>query len=277
MSKFNPLDYPISLLSPPCIEPGANVAHIPFVMTLIDLLRPRVIVDVNATDAVFYGAFCEAVRQLQLDTRCFFVKTGASEDYAQANAAVLDRFKQAQYNLYREFSEMLAADQVEGVLQDARIDLLHIGIGPFSANVSDDFESWLPRLSDRGVLVLDETNSVELSDRLRFWQKIKASAPHFEFAHEFGLGAAALGKEVPDRFRDLTEAREPEASLIREFYCRQGNALALQINHTDSTDREAEMKGKDQTIQSLTDALEARARKMDILEQQLAETSSGLD
>src|SRR4051812_24532056 len=73
---FNPLKY-ASSLTPPRYLSGSSAwgGDIPFAMTLVPLLRPRVIVELGAHRGDSYCAFCQAVDENGLATRCFAVDT----------------------------------------------------------------------------------------------------------------------------------------------------------------------------------------------------------
>jgi hypothetical protein len=71
MQKINPLDHPICITQPLRLHPFSGwLEHVPFGMFMIDLLRPKVLVELGTHVGVSYSAFCQAVKQLGLDTRC---------------------------------------------------------------------------------------------------------------------------------------------------------------------------------------------------------------
>lgn len=73
---FNPLDHPICLHRPLRLTPFSTwQEHIPFAMCLVDLLRPNVIVELGTQGGDSYCAFCQAVKELGLSTRCYAVDT----------------------------------------------------------------------------------------------------------------------------------------------------------------------------------------------------------
>ena len=64
---FNPLQYPISTRIPARYDVGtAWIGHVPFAMSLVDMLRPRLLVELGPHLSVSYCAFCEAVKELRL-------------------------------------------------------------------------------------------------------------------------------------------------------------------------------------------------------------------
>lgn len=71
---FNPLDYkiifsPVRRLS----EASFGLEYIPYMVCLAQLLRPRVFVELSAGHGDLYHAFCQAVEELKMETRCYAV------------------------------------------------------------------------------------------------------------------------------------------------------------------------------------------------------------
>jgi hypothetical protein len=101
---------------------------------------------------------------------------------------------------------------------DGSIDLLHIdGTHTFEA-VANDFNTWLPRMSDRGVVLFHDVNvnventgpaSAKFGVR-RFFDGVKGAYPHLEFDHCWGLGVLVVGKNAPPEVLELVaSSREP--------------------------------------------------------------------
>lgn len=72
---LNPLDYPVCLPYPLRLSASAWAEHVPFAMFLVDLLRPRTIVELGTFSGVSYCPFCQAVKEPGLDTGCYAVDT----------------------------------------------------------------------------------------------------------------------------------------------------------------------------------------------------------
>src|SRR5256885_15416445 len=68
---FNPMDYPLMFRRPERLsDVSAWVEHIPFAYALIQMCRPRMLVELGTQKGDSYCAFCEAISALQLPTRC---------------------------------------------------------------------------------------------------------------------------------------------------------------------------------------------------------------
>ena len=81
---FNLLDHRVYLSPPQRIAVSSWKQHVPFGMLLIDLLRPRLVVELGAHAGVSYCAFCQAVTELQLDTRCVAIDSWEGDPQAGA-------------------------------------------------------------------------------------------------------------------------------------------------------------------------------------------------
>src|SRR5262249_5839112 len=62
--------------------PSAWIEHVPFGFWLVDVLRPRRIVELGTYNGVSYSAMCQAVKTLGLATSCFAVDSWKGDEHA---------------------------------------------------------------------------------------------------------------------------------------------------------------------------------------------------
>jgi O-antigen biosynthesis protein len=231
---LNPLASPVLLAGPRRLTPGsAWHEHIPFGMFLVDLLRPRLLVELGTHHGDSYCAFCQAVLQLGLETRCYAVDTWAGDFHAGAyGSEVLADLRREHDPLYGGFSRLLQGtfDEAVGSFADGSIDLLHIdGYHTYQA-VSHDFATWLPKVSPRGVVLFHDTSVRERDYEVwRLWEELRPRYPHFEFEHGHGLGVLAVGPQTPEAARPLFGLPEAQATALRALFFELGHRLELQV------------------------------------------------
>ena len=89
-----------------------------------------------------------------------------------------------------------------------------------------DFDTWLPKLSDRGVVLLHDTNCRERDFGVwRLWDELRQAYPHFAFVHGHGLGLLAVGRGLPPPIGRLFELPPDRAVRFRQFYFRLGRQI----------------------------------------------------
>lgn len=231
--KFNPLEYPVCLEYPLWLEETAWAEHIPFAMFLVSAARPSILVELGAYRGVSYCAFCQAIKSLKLETKSYAVDTWHGDDHAgELDDYVLTDLRVHHDPLYADFSTLLQEtfDNAVSYFSENSIDLLHIdGYHTYEA-VSHDFETWLPKMSERGIVIFHDTN-VRRDDFgvWKFWEAQSAKYPNFEFLSGHGLGVLAVGEQIPDGLKFLFEIDERETRLLREFFHGLGSRIdALQ-------------------------------------------------
>jgi len=126
--------------------PSAWVEHVPFAFWLVDVLRPRTIVELGTHNGVSYSAMCQAVKSLSLATACFAVDTWKGDAHAGFYSEDVYRDLTAFHDRrYSAFSRLIRSsfDDALHYFEDDSIDLLHIdGLHTYEA-VRHDYQSWL--------------------------------------------------------------------------------------------------------------------------------------
>jgi GT2 family glycosyltransferase len=229
-----------SLLSPAYLGPQIEryigdswCMHLPFAYDLMRELAPNVFVELGVKEGESYFAFCQSAAENKINVRCYGVDSWRGD----IQTGELDPKIQAEvdaYNCrYSSFSELKAMFFVEALkdFPDASIDLLHIDGTHTYAAVKTDFESWLPKLSPKGIILFHD---VMLRDHgfgvWKLWDEI--TREHDSFLFEFGCGLGVWKKEpltTSDSpfVRRLFGANESESRDINESYVNAAAALAL--------------------------------------------------
>lgn len=166
--------------------------HVPFAQALVALARPRLVVELGVHKGDSYRAFTSAMARYEVDGRAFGVDTWQGDEHAgnyDGNAIL--REVSERNAPYAAFSQLLQKtfDEAATDFADGSIDLLHIdGLHTYEA-VRHDFETWRPKLSERGIALFHDT-VVRRDDFgvFRFWDEVKDSWPSFNFRHSNGLG-----------------------------------------------------------------------------------------
>ncbi len=204
-------------------KPSAWVGHIPFAHWLVCAARPRLIVELGTHNGVSYSAFCAAVKRTGSSSRCFAVDTWQGDAHAGHYAEdIFNELKRFHDEHYCGFSTMLRMtfDEAVGRFDDASIDILHIdGLHTYDA-VRHDFETWLPKLSDRAVVLFHDTaEHREDFGVWHLWEDIRGHYPSFEFLHSYGLGVLCVGRAAPEPVLRLCATTAPEdVAKIRERF-----------------------------------------------------------
>lgn len=279
---FEPFSYPIALEHPLRLAPSGWLLHVPFGMALIDIVQPRVLVELGTHHGVSYCAFCQAVQTLGTDTTCVAVDTWQGD--AQAGfygPEVLADLKAHHDPLYSDFSTLMHSsfDDAAAHFDDDSIDLLHIdGLHTYDA-VKHDFEHWLPKLSQRGVVLFHDITERQGDFGVwRLWEELSRRYPSFALEHGHGLGLILVGDESPGSLALLLDATDDERDQIARYFRRIAERLQLQFQIDEATRSLATQRAananaiaaKDRELTAKDGALAAKDQELAAKDQALA-------
>ena len=222
-------------------DAGDWALHIPFALWLMETCRPGIVVEDPGTTGDSYFAFCQAAAKLGLGTRCHAV------DYSSLHPEVPGRniskgvldFNQEKYG---SFSSILNASdgRVQSRFADRSVDILHLDGFNFPGQLGEVFKSWLPKLSDKAVLLLHNIMNPDMnSGVVRLWRELRSQYPGYSFSHGRGLGVMGIGPDQPGDLRDLLEGR-PEfyPDEARRFFSFLGKGVSSRGRGLNRSNRE---------------------------------------
>jgi Methyltransferase domain len=106
--QFNPLNFSLCLMQPRRLKITAWSEHIPFALALIQMIKPRILVELGVHTGESYCAFCQAVDVLHLDTACYRVDTWCGDEHCgRYEDTVLQDLRSHHDPLYGRFSHLL--------------------------------------------------------------------------------------------------------------------------------------------------------------------------
>lgn len=222
-------------LSPQLLKSPWWIGHIPFAYEVVGRLKPRVLVELGTYSGSSFAAFCQAAVASGANTRCYGVDLWEGDIH-------MGKFDETLYNEIHGYvntnfpgvATLVRKDFNAAVhdFADGSVDLLHIdGTHTFEA-VSNDFNTWLPKLSDRAVVLFHDVNVNEQNTGpsaakfgvRRFFDSVKARYPHIEFDHCWGLGVLLVGANVPADVRELVDlSGSPD---FRAYFETKGEAVS---------------------------------------------------
>jgi GT2 family glycosyltransferase len=280
-----------SFWTPVHVMESAWLEHGPFAFWLIEAIRPRTVVELGTHRGFSYLAFCQAVQTLGLDTACYAIDTWKGDDHAGFyDDSVWRELSTINDRHYRGFSTLIRSLFSDALpyFGDGTVDLLHIDGRHGYEDARADFESWVPKLSDRAVVLFHDTNVRERGFGVwRLWQDLAREHPSFEFIHGHGLGVLAVGPAVPGGLSPLLRATAAETAATRSAYARLGRAVSTQLEQSRASQQntgltaaitEAQRYTRDleSQIAAKTAALDEAARQGDLAHQQNAHLTAAM-
>lgn len=199
--------------------------HIPFMFYLFSLIKPRRFVELGTYCGASFFAGCQAAKILGLKTECIAIDTWKGDFQASHYTEdVFFNFKSTLESSYQGLGQYLRGtfDSFVDRFEDGSIDLLHIDGCHTYECVRDDFNMWVQKLSEDGIVLFHDTNEFQTTFGVwKFWNEIKAKYPSLEFKHSHGLGLIYVGGNNQHpicRLISIFQANDKYNNMLQWFF-----------------------------------------------------------
>ncbi len=245
-------------------DDGASAwsGHRYFAYDLIRNIKPEVIVELGSYKGTSFFSMCQAVKDdLYLSKGLFPVDAWVGDEHTgfYDSSIYLDfiKIKDKHYDQLPIKPIKKTFDESVGLFEDNSIDLLHIdGLHTYEA-VKHDFELWLPKMKQDGVVLFHDIKVKEGDFGVyQFWGEIKNDYFSLEFDHSFGLGVLFLKDFDNSILRDGEELK-----MHYSFSHEMNNILSIEQKEREMIEHRSKFLGKiDFLEKSISDYYEEKEK-----------------
>jgi glycosyltransferase involved in cell wall biosynthesis/ubiquinone/menaquinone biosynthesis C-methylase UbiE len=247
------------------------VGHRYFAYDLVANIKPKVIVELGTHYGTSLWSFSQAVKDQKIETELNAVDTWQGEKHAGFyGEEVFETVNQIKDKYYKNLKINLIRKTFDEALTDFKdnsIDILHIdGLHTYKS-VKCDFENWLPKLKQDGIIIFHDIKVQENDFGVyKLWEELKEKYVTIEFFQAYGLGVLFLDKTFGNEIKSKEKEWQMHYSYIHEAIKSQS------INNKNQA-----VLIKQQGIQIKVQELDSTKSQLDTTKSQLDTTKSQLD
>ena len=252
--------------------------HRRFVYDLIKYMNPSNILELGTHYGCSFFAMCQSVKDNQLETELHAVDTWIGD--TQAGFYENDVFEIVEKTISNCFEKLsiqlhrMTFDESREGFFDNMFDLIHIdGFHEYDA-VKHDFQSFLPKLNNNGVILFHDTASSTGYGSAQFWDEVSKEYPSLQFEHSWGLGVlfpkgdVLFNQLIKDNIVEKIMYYQAQSELDL-FRIKVKDLEILSLDRLESMENmEFMIKERDETIaeqQSMIDGRYATMQQMEAM------------
>lgn len=245
--------------------------HRGFAYDLVRFMRPTRLVELGVHWGTSFFAFLQAVHNEKIDCECVGVDTWRGDGHTGPYGD--DVYKSVTDTIAKFFADQethllrMTFDEALPCVEDASADLIHIdGFHTYDA-VAHDYETWLPKLGDNGVMLFHDTADETGYGSAKFWGELSKKHPSLAFAHSWGLGV--LFPKGDALYRRLLAQNIADKVKVYEFRAR------FELASIERDDNKKMAVERLVAIDNQSRMIEERDGAIKKLQDELAETRQG--
>jgi predicted O-methyltransferase YrrM len=259
-----------SYWQPAHIVTSAWLEHAPFAFWLMDVLRPRRVVELGTHYGFSFFVFAEAARRLGTGAELFALDSWEGDDHAgyygeevyDSVRALAERDYPGQTHLLRGYFS-----NSRPRITDDSVDLLHIDGRHSYDDAREDYDEWESTVRDGGIILFhDIAERGEGFGVWRLWDDLASRHPSFSFEHGHGLGVLAVGDLRSPDLAALFGADAATTHEIRSTYERLGAAVS----------RQSELEAMPAEVHSLHIVVDSLSKEIDRLNDVIAQREAAI-
>ena len=240
--------------------------HRLFAYDFVRNFKPKTIVELGTHWGTSFWSFCQAVKDEDLLTELFAIDTWKGDEHAGFYGnEVFEKVKEIQKKYYKDLKINLLRktfDEAISDFEDKSIDLLHIdGLHTYEA-VKHDFENWISKVKDDGVIIFHDI-FVNQNDFgvYKLWEELKKKYKTIEFYHSFGLGVLFKNAE---KYKELID-REKELQMTYSFSNESKKNWEINKDLEIIQQKDSEIEQRDQIIQQKEQIIQEKEAEIAVM------------
>lgn len=182
---------------------GLTRFYLPLLFDIIVQERPALIVTLGLGDAQAHLAFCQAVAEQNLSSRCVAVRRRRADESATDDPA-WQLAQEASAKCFATVSQMVETDAVKAAADfgDGSVDILLIDDVDSGETVQQELKTWRPKLSVNALVLLHGTSLDRENGPRNAWANFIRGKAVAYFEEGIGLGVATEATAAkPSPFR----------------------------------------------------------------------------
>lgn len=180
---------------------GPWAGHKYFAYDLVRVLKPSKVVELGTHLGCSLFSFSQAVKDGKLNTVLDAIDTWKGDKHAgEYGEIIFNKVKEIKKKRYLKVKINLIRttfDEAGKTYANGSIDLLHIdGLHTYKA-VKHDFDNWIGKVKDDGVILMHDISVKQWGFGIyKLWKEIKENYKTLEFEHSYGLGVIFKSRSV---------------------------------------------------------------------------------
>lgn len=200
---------------------GPWFGHKFFTYDFVANTKPQKIVELGTWKGTSFFSFCQAVKDFKLNTELIAIDTWKGDKHSGLyEEDIYELFNKVKKEIYSGLNITILRKLFDDAIKDIpdnSIDLLHIdGLHTYDA-VKHDFDTWINKVKDDGVIFFHDTHEKSSDFGVyKLWKELKNEYQTMEYSHSHGLGVLFKDKEKYKSLLSFQDVWQQYYSVVPE-------------------------------------------------------------